>query len=177
MAKRAKKVSRAKKSSPAKRAKPAPKPPSPASPFTQLQHLELAEEFFQAFRDLPPNGPSGIPVNWPRYFALCHAIELALRAFLLARGKPDRQLRDIVLRHNISNLMAEAIQLGLTISPQVRSDIDLLSEAHKNFWPRYPRETGNSVYIVSQFEKPFVELLTAVAVAIRGGNRRQWVKY
>jgi hypothetical protein len=170
MAKRAKKLPRPRK------AKPAPKPPSVKNPFAQLQHLELAEEFFQAFRDLPPNGPSGIPVNWPRYFALCHATELALRAFLLAHGKSDQQLRKFILRHNISNLLAEAIRLGLKISPAARADIDLLSEAHKEFWPRYPKQTGGSVYIIDQFEKPVVELLTAVKRAIRAGNRL-WVQY
>jgi hypothetical protein len=115
-------------------------------------------------------------VNWPRYFVLCHATELALRAFLLAHGKSDRQIRDRVLRHNISNLTAEAIRLGLKISPAARSDIDLLSEAHKEFWPRYPKQTGGPVYIIDQFEKPVVELLTAVKRALRGGNRL-WVKY
>jgi hypothetical protein len=70
-----------------------------ASPVAQLQHLELTEEFYKAFRDLPEKGPSGIPVNWPRYFALCHATELALKAFLLAHGWFDRQTRSPVFRH------------------------------------------------------------------------------
>jgi hypothetical protein len=146
------------------------------NPVAHLQHLELSEEFYKAFRDLPRNGPSGIPVNWPRYFALCHATELALKAFLLAHGWSDQQIRDIAFRHNISSLMAEAIQLGLNISAAARSDIDLLSEAHKEFWPRYPKQTGCPVYVVDQFEKPFVELLTAVAFAIRVGTRL-WVQY
>jgi hypothetical protein len=167
MAKRAKKVSRKKK--------PAPKPLNP-NPVVQLHHLELAEEFYKAFRDLPQNGPSGIPVNWPRYFALCHATELALKAILLAHGWSDQQIKDVVFRHNIFNLMSEAIRLGLKISPVARSDFDLLSEAHKEFWPRYPRQTGGSVYIIDRFEKSFVELLTAVALAIRGG-KRLWVNY
>lgn len=142
-----------------------------SNPVAQLQHLELAEEFFKAFRDLPPDGPSGIPVNWPRYFALCHATELALKAFLLAHGWTDQQIRDVVFRHNISNLMTEAIRLGLKISAPARADIDLLSEAHKEFWARYPKQTGDSVFIIDQFEKPVVELLTAVRLAVRGGNR------
>jgi hypothetical protein len=113
------------------------------NPMTHLQHLELAEEFYQAFRDLPPDGPSGIPVSWPRYFALCHATELALKAFLLAHGWTDQQTKDVAFRHNISNLMAASISLGLKISQAMRADIELLSEAHKKFWPRYPRETGD----------------------------------
>jgi hypothetical protein len=146
------------------------------NPITYLQHLELAEEFYKAFRDLPPDGPSGIPVSWPRYFALCHATELALKAFLLAHGWTDQQTKDVAFRHNISNLMAASISLGLKISQTTRADIELLSEAHKKFWPRYPRETGDSVFILDQFENPFVELLTAVAAAIRGGTRL-WVQY
>ena len=63
------------------------------NPIADLQHLQLAEEFYKAFRDLPPEGPSGVPVNWPRYFALCHATELALKAFLLAHGWTDQQIR------------------------------------------------------------------------------------
>jgi len=144
------------------------------SPVADLQHLELAEEFYKAFRDLPQNGPSGVPVNWPRYFALCHAIELALKAFLLAHGWSDQQTRDFKFRHNISKLMTEAIALGLNISPTARSEIDLLSEAHKKYLPRYPQ--GGAVFTIEQFEQPFVELLTAVALAIRGGTRL-WVNY
>ena len=140
------------------------------SPVAQLQYLALAEEFYQAFRDLPKNGPSGVPVNWPRYFALCHATELALKAFLLAHGWSEQQIKARQFRHNISDLMTEAIALGLNISPAARSDIDLLSEAHEKFWPRYPDQTG-PVFLIDQFEKPFVELLTAVTQAIRGGNR------
>jgi hypothetical protein len=36
--------------------------------------LKRAEEFVQAYRDLPKTPPP----SWPRYFLFCHAIELAL---------------------------------------------------------------------------------------------------
>jgi hypothetical protein len=96
--------------------------------------------------------------------------------FLLAHGRLIRALKAPALGHNISNLMVEAIGLGLIVSPTTRSDIDLLSEAHRKFWPRYPKQTGGTVFLIDQFDKPFVELLTAVALAIRGGNRL-WVQY
>ena len=139
------------------------------SPVADLPYLELAEEFYQAFRDLPPNGPSGIPVNWPRYFALCHAIELALNAFLLAHGMTEQQLKGSAYGHNITALMAEAILRGLKIDPTVRSNIELLTEPHQKYWPRYPRQSG-PVVIIDQLEEPSVELLKAVRLAIRGGN-------
>lgn len=138
-----------------------------ASPVADLQYFELAEEYYQAFRHLPPNGPSGIPVNWPRYFVLCHAVELALNAFLLAHGMTEQQLKG--QGHNISALMSEAILRGLKVDSTVRSEIELLTEPHQKFWPRYPRQNG-PVVIVDQLEKPSVELLKAVRLAIRGGN-------
>src|SRR3974390_3001000 len=140
------------------------------SPVAQLQYLALAEEFYQAFGDLPENGPSGIPVNWPRYFALCHSTELALKAFLLAHGWSEQQIRGRQFRHNISELMRAAMALGLNISQQSCSEIDLLSEAHEKYWPRYPDQTGR-VFLIDQLEEPFVELLSAVADAVRGGGR------
>jgi hypothetical protein len=41
------------------------------------EFLERAEEFYQAYRDLPARSPP----SWPRYFMLCHSIELALKAY------------------------------------------------------------------------------------------------
>jgi hypothetical protein len=143
--------------------------------IADLQYLELAEEYYQAFRDLPPNGPSGKPVSWPRYFALCHAIELALNAFLLAHGMTEQQLKTQTHGHNISALIKEAIVRGLNIDAKVHSDIKHLTEPHQKYWPRYPRQTG-PVVIIDQLEGPSVELLKAVRLAIRGGNVL-YVKY
>jgi hypothetical protein len=152
-----------------------------------LQHLELAEEFYKAFRDLPRDGPSGAPINWPRYFALCHATELALKAFLLAHGIRYQQIekeknknrkkeeKKIKLAHDISVLMEEAIARGMHIGPLARSEIELLSKAHKEYWPRYPEARG-PVFVIDHFETYVIELLTAVALAIRMGNRL-YVKY
>ncbi|MGJ5155397.1 hypothetical protein [Bradyrhizobium sp. HKCCYLR1023] len=168
MSKRVKSASQTKKA--------APKQVAPVNPLVHLQHLELAEEFLKAFRDLPREGPSGIPVSWPRYFMLCHAIELALKAFLLARGRTVPELRSRPFGHDISALMTEAIGLGLSIGPLARSEIDRLSKAHEEFWHRYPRQAGDPVFVIDDFEHYFVELLTAVTLAIRGGNRL-WVNY
>jgi hypothetical protein len=139
------------------------------TPIVGLQYLEKAEEFYQAFRDLPADGPSGISVSWPRYFALCHATELALNAFLQVHGMTEQQLKSTACGHNISTLLAEAIARGLNINAKVRSDIELLTELHQKYWPRYPRQSG-PVVIIDQLEEPSVEVLKAVRLAIRGGN-------
>jgi hypothetical protein len=138
------------------------------SPLTHLQHLELAEDFYQAFRDLPKDSPAGLPISWPRYFMLCHSIELALRAFLLAQGANEAQLRALGTRHNIVILLNKAQKQGLGLGPLAASELILLSEAHAKFWPRYPRQDATPVFLIEPFEPYVVELLKAVAKAIRG---------
>jgi hypothetical protein len=49
------------------------------------------------------------------------------------------------------NLMAEAVKLGLKISEGARSDLDLLNEPDKNFWPPYPKKTGDPVFLIVPF--------------------------
>jgi hypothetical protein len=67
--------------------------------------------------------------------------------------------------------MADVIKLGLKLGTFARSEIDLLSKAHKEFWPRHPKQTSGPIFIIDDFKKYFVELLTAVTLAIRDGNR------
>jgi hypothetical protein len=55
--------------------------------------LDRAEEFFKAFTELPPL-PWGRWISWPRYFLLCHSVEIRLKAFLASRGVPIAKLKD-----------------------------------------------------------------------------------
>jgi hypothetical protein len=57
-----------------------------------FEALDRAEEFFEAFGQLPPL-PRGRWISWPRYFLLCHAVEIGLKAFLAARGVSVGELR------------------------------------------------------------------------------------
>jgi HEPN domain-containing protein len=128
--------------------------------------LERAWDFFKAFRDLP----AGIPPSWPRYFLLCHAAELALRAFLLSHGMSESLLRDKAFTHRLKELLAEATKRGLALSPSARGDIELLDEAHAKFWHRYPRKEAKPIFVIEQFESPVEELLRAVSTSIRSGG-------
>jgi hypothetical protein len=79
--------------------------------------------------------------------------------------------------------MSDAANAGLSISVAARSDLQLLGEAHSNFWPRYPRGHGNPsdagkpVFLIEQFEGAARELLRAVATSIRGPNYNLYVNY
>ena len=142
-----------------------------------LDHLELAEEFYQAFRDLPAQGPRGIPVSWPRYFAFCHAIELSLKAYLLACGVGETELRAPGVRHNLDVLLEKAVTAGLSVGALCQSELQLLHQAHSRFWPRYPKTSGEPLFLIETFEPYLIELLCRVSDALRGPDQRLYVKY
>jgi hypothetical protein len=126
-------------------------------------HLRLGEDFFQAYRDLPLRLP---PQSWPRYLMLCHAVELALKAYLLHHGAKPSELKAKAVRHSINELLTRATNIGLLLSPAVQSDIRLLHEAHEKYWHRYPMEEAKPVYVIEQFEPPARQLLDAVTAAV-----------
>ena len=123
-------------------------------------YLYRAQEFYDAFRQLP----AGAPPSWPRYFRLCHAIELALKAFLALHGATPKELRNN-FRHKLELLTDKAVAKGLGLRPCVVNEIKLLDEAHRKHWPRYPRHEGKPVFVIDQFEPYVVELLEAVSAA------------
>jgi hypothetical protein len=131
-----------------------------------FDHLALAQDFYQAFRELPRHIP---PRSWPRYFTLCHAAELAFKAYLLHHGATRRELGARKVRHSLNSLLARATTKGLVLSAQARIDFGLLHQAHEEFWHRYPKEDWTTaVYTIDQFEGAVAELLNAVAIDLHG---------
>jgi hypothetical protein len=140
----------------------------PDNPIYYLEALDRAEVFYGAFRQLPPE--ETITKSWPRYFLLCHAIELALDAFLASRGVKPKDLQNPSFGHKIAPLMDDAIVRGLKIGTSAADAIKRLDEGHRNYWARYPRLEGGPIFVIEEFEPYVVELLKAVAMAIRGPN-------
>jgi hypothetical protein len=137
--------------------------------------LELAEEFYEAFRQLPATGPRGI--SWPRYFLLCHAIELALKSFLAWHGAAAEDLQKR-FRHKIEPLMTEAVSKDLSIGKLAATEIMQLDEAHAKHWPRYPHKEMKPIFVIDPFEPYVVELLRSVSTTIRGsGVSAPFVRY
>ncbi len=131
----------------------------------QFDYLDLANQFYQAFCDLPGRPP---PQSWPRYFMLCHAIELALKSYLIAHGATTQQLTQKTFRHSMTELITQAIDKGLSLTETTRDDIKRLHEAHEKYWHRYPKENAKPVFIIEQFEPAARELLDRVAATIHG---------
>jgi len=140
----------------------------PDNPVYYLEALDRADVFYGAFLQLRPE--ETITKSWPRYFLLCHAIELALDAFLASRGVKPKDLQNPRFGHKIEPLMNDAIKRGLKIDTSAADAIKRLDEAHRNYWARYPRLESGPIFVIEEFEPYVVELLRAVAGAIRGPN-------
>jgi hypothetical protein len=108
------------------------------------------------------NAPSTKPPYWPRYFLLCHAVELVLKAYIGLH----RDLTKDDFIHDLKKLLDEAINLGLRISPLARHELELLNEAHTKYWPRYPN--ANRVFVIEHFEQHVDGLFKAVRRAFGG---------
>jgi hypothetical protein len=134
--------------------------------------LERAEEFFVASRQIRQIGI----LNWPRYQCACHAIELALKAYLAWKGEDEAQLRDY--GHDLDAAMHSAQRQGLTLSADTVRAIQLLSPVHKELLPRYPMRTGAPIPSIEQFDRNVLEVLEALCEVLRGHrSQRAFVPY
>jgi len=124
--------------------------------------LNLAKEYRQAYYDLRQVAP----LSWPRYFLFCHSIELVLKAYLAHHGLTEKQLRDQPYRHDIKNLLDQAIKCGLRLSTNTRAIITLLTEAHTKYWPRYPIRKSEGVVLIYQCEADADKLFKGVFAAL-----------
>jgi hypothetical protein len=120
--------------------------PDPYAHFRPIQYLDFADQFYIAFHQLPQRPP---PFSWPRYFLLCHSIELALKAYLAQVGAALEQLkRDF--GHKLDRLVDEAVKKGLPLPTATQETIKLLNKAHTEYRHRYPDEQG-PVYVIEHF--------------------------
>ena len=138
------------------------------NPYSPFEYLDFSQQFFTAFKQLPEERPDRTP-SWPRYFLLCHSIELALKAYLSLRTTLA-ELRKIERRHNLTQLVNEAVEKELALSTQTQDTIKLLTKAHSNLLHRYPPDDGliKDVYLIHQFVSAARELLNAASDEIRG---------
>src|SRR5262249_54565270 len=124
--------------------------------------LNLAREYRQAYYDLRQTEP----LSWPRYFLFCHSIELVLKAYLAHHWLTEKELQNPPFRHNIKNLLNQAITSGLRLSTNSRASIELLTEAHTKYWPRYPIRRSDGVILMYQCETDADKLFKAVFAAL-----------
>jgi len=68
------------------------------TPIPTFDFIERADQYLQAYRDLPDRTEQML-FDWPRYAMLLHAVEMALKSYLIAKGMPLRRAKRI--GHNL----------------------------------------------------------------------------
>jgi len=123
------------------------------------EFLRLAHNFYEAYLTCVEL----IPPNAPKYFLGCHAIELALKSYLLSVGVPIEAITNTQeYGHDIDKLLDDALRKKLILVSDDIDHIRMLNDVHSQFWNRYPIEWGVPIYIVDQNDSAIANLLRAV---------------
>jgi hypothetical protein len=120
---------------------------------TPMGQLGLAQEFFGAARASVNSEQFAIR---PTYWEISHAIELALKAFLLSKGVTEEELMKKSVRHNLERLVDMAIKRDLALPDDVVGVIQGMSLAHRSFYFRYGHEEQPPEQITATITVPFV---------------------
>jgi hypothetical protein len=133
-----------------------------------IEFFDRAQQFRRAYETLPN---SGRPPEWPKYLLFYHAMELALKAYLIQRGVSEKDLKNN-FGHDLKKLVTEAVNRGLSLpygSSEMIAELGgrppTASQATvpPHLRIRYPLD--GSVYSLEQFEPCMVHLFTAVGRA------------
>jgi hypothetical protein len=75
-----------------------------------------------------------------RYFLLCHAVELVLKAYLVLRGRKIEKLKGRPFGHSIKKLLDDAVdKYGLNLDSNVRSC--------SNYWIHLTQSFGRDIQV------------------------------
>jgi hypothetical protein len=136
------------------------------TPTLHIDFFDRANQFRYAYQTLPN---SGRPPEWAKYLLFYHAMELALKAYLLQQGISEKDLKDN-FGHDIKMLVDEAVKRGLSLqhgSQEMIADIGGQPPTAIAIPPhlktRYPPD--GPVYSLGQFGPCMEHLFKAVADA------------
>ena len=143
----------------------------------QIPNLIRASEFLRRARHYRDQATElddklAFEPNWPKYFLMTHAIELAINAYLIFEkglGQPRTPAGAKPDGHDLMALYEEAVRRGLKSNPLVLKELPFLSELHKIHYARYPQIEARPVpAYVSEYDDMLDQLLTDVSSAIGG---------
>ena len=104
----------------------------------------------------------------PRYFLLCHTIELILKAYIASRRRMTVDELKTLFGYNLTKLLNEAVRLGLNVSPSAENNIEKLIEARSEY-AIHPMAAVNRVLVVEYLvERDIDALFEAVRQKLTG---------
>jgi hypothetical protein len=105
----------------------------------------------------------------PKYFLYCHAIELVLKAYLLAKGQTEREC--VKLGHDIGGALRTAKPHGLVLSDLHTGIVESLSREHNRpFSFRYFNKLGWAAPGFDRVSECCRALIAEAQVAIFAAN-------
>jgi hypothetical protein len=106
----------------------------------------------------------------PRYFLLCHTIELILKAYIAWRRRITADELKNLFRYDLPKLLDEAMRLGLKVGPSAENNIEKLAEAHGEYLA-HPMEAANRVLVIEYLvERDIDQLFKAVRQKMAGSS-------
>jgi len=109
----------------------------------------------------------------PKYFLLCHAIELALKAYILAKGGTEREIKKI--RHNLIAAWSRAliaawsraVELGLqSKNAELHRVVKQVAPAHADYSFRYGKSWTHILPPAEVFDAAVSDLIKDVSQSV-----------
>jgi hypothetical protein len=98
----------------------------------------------------------------PKYFLLSHAIELAIKAYILGKGDSERATKKI--KHDLDAALVRAVELGLQPSTDLQKIVRRIAPAHRDYSFRYSSQTWTHFLpSTDSFESTVAELIKQVS--------------
>lgn len=128
------------------------------------QYMYRARMFQEAARDMPDYKAN--EQFWPKYALLCHAAELALKAFVRSQSAkgivlPVQQLHN----HDLLGWYHLAVHGGLNHSKDMEAAVSLLGEHHRHSFMRYPEPMPKPASSLISASSEIDNLITMIATA------------
>jgi hypothetical protein len=104
-------------------------------------------------------------LNWPKYFLLGHAVELALKAVTMSFEERTGKMPVDPMpgNHDLLGYYMAAVQAGMRQLPfDVEGILQDLAELHKDQYARYPKER-RPVMTATYFDDPTDQILLAAS--------------
>jgi hypothetical protein len=110
----------------------------------------------------------------PKYHLVCHAIELILKSYILARGGTKKELMHVNMRHNLLSLFERAIELDLAPKDRrVGQLIQMLEPYHSEHRFRYRKSGFMTIPETTQMCKIVDTLILQIAPTVDAAMRAQ----
>lgn len=117
---------------------------------------------------LPLEDMAGPEPNWPKWFLVMHAIELALKAFVISREDTGAQAPPgpEPANHDLVGYYDYAVMYGLARDPIVTNELPHLSDLHRCAYARYPQDKARPVALIAQFDEMVDQLIADISQAM-----------